>query len=127
VRLPQPGEPALSSERVYHPAHNVGHFRYLECSRLDERGQPLGEITNWDQIRFPFDPHLQTDQDLSAYPVHRLADQINLTIHESYTCDASGNLQVKISADPTGFSRNFLIGQSVASPPTRTSARSARA
>ena len=60
-RLPRPGEPALSSERVYHPAHNVGHFRYLECSKLDERGQPLGEITNWEQIRFPFDPQLQSD------------------------------------------------------------------
>lgn len=127
VRLPQPGEPALSSERVYHPAHNVGHFRYLECSRLDESGQPLGEITNWDQIRFPFDPRLQSDQDLSAYPVQRLADQVDLTIHEKYTCDASGNLQVKISADPTGFSRKFLIGQSVASPPVSASARSARA
>jgi molecular chaperone DnaK (HSP70) len=116
-RLPQPGEPALSSERVYHPAHNVGHFRYLECSRLDERGQPLGEITNWEQIRFPFDPRLQSDLDLSAYPVQRLADQSNLIIHEKYTCDASGNLQVRISADPTGFTRKFLIGQSVAAVP----------
>ncbi|HEY1502281.1 MAG TPA: Hsp70 family protein [Acidobacteriaceae bacterium] len=116
-RLPQPGEPALSSERVYHPAHNVGHFRYLECSRLDERGQPLGEITNWEQIRFPFDPRLQRDLDLSAYPVQRLADQSNLLIHEKYTCDANGNLQVRISTDPTGFTRKFLIGQSVAGAP----------
>jgi hypothetical protein len=59
--------------------------------------------------------------------VQRLADQVDLTIHEKYTCDASGNLQVKISADPTGFSRKFLIGQSVASPPVSASARSARA
>jgi molecular chaperone DnaK (HSP70) len=116
-RLPQPGEPALSSERVYHPAHDVGHFRYLECSRLDERGQPLGEITNWEQIRFPFDPRLQRDLDLSAYPVQRLADQSNLLIHEKYTCDANGNLQVRISTDPTGFTRKFLIGQSVAGAP----------
>jgi molecular chaperone DnaK (HSP70) len=116
-RLPQPGEPALSSERVYHPAHNVGHFRYLECSRLDDRGQPLGEITNWEQIRFPFDPRLQRDLDLSAYPVQRLADQSNLLIHEKYTCDANGNLQVRISTDPTGFTRKFLIGQSVAGAP----------
>jgi molecular chaperone DnaK (HSP70) len=119
-RLPRPGEPALSSERVYHPAHNVGHFRYLECSRLDERGQPLGEITNWEQIRFPFDPRLQRDLDLTAYPVQRLTDQHNLTVHEKYTCDASGNLQVRISADPTGFTRRFVIGQSVAGAPVHT-------
>ena len=111
-RLPQPGEPVLSSERVYHPAHNVGHFRYLECSKLDERGQPLGEITNWEQIRFPFDPQLQSHSDLSAYPVQRLNGQSNLTVREMYTCDANGNVQVKISADPPGYMRNFVIGQS---------------
>ena len=126
-RLPRPGEPALSSERIYHPAHNVGHFRYLECSRLDERGQPLGEITNWEQIRFPFDPHLQSAPDLSSYPVQRLTDQVNLTIHEKYTCDASGTLQVNISADPTGFTRKFLIGQPAAAGASHSSRRSARA
>ncbi len=110
-RLPAPGEPALSSERVYHPAHNVGHFRYLECSRLDERGEPMGEITNWEQIRFPFDPRLQSDIDLSSLPIFRLSNPANLTIHEKYTCDASGNLHVSISADPTGFTRDFLLGQ----------------
>jgi molecular chaperone DnaK (HSP70) len=126
-RLPRPGEPALSSERIYHPAHNVGHFRYLECSRLDERGQPRGEITNWEQIRFPFDPHLQSAPDLSSHPVHRLADQINLTIHENYTCDANGTLQVKISADPTGFTRKFLIGQSTAGATDQPVPRSTQA
>ena len=124
-RLPQPGEPALSSERVYHPAHNVGHFRYLECSRLDDRGQPLGEITNWEQIRFPFDPGLQTTTDLSAYPIQRLPGQVHLTVREMYTCDASGKLRVKISADPPGYSRNFLIGQSWAGKPVPDSANSA--
>ena len=124
-RLPQPGEPALSSERVYHPAHNVGHFRYLECSRLDERGQPLGEITNWEQIRFPFDPQLQRVPDLSACPVQPLTNQGSLTVHEKYTCDANGNLQVKISADPTGYSRNFLIGQATGNGSVHNSAASA--
>jgi len=111
ARLPRPDESPLAIERVYHPAHNVGHFRYLECSRLDEQGQPTGEITNWEQIRFPFDPRLQSDLDLSAYPVVRVTDQQNLTVRECYTCDASGNLRVKISAEPTGYTRNFVIGQ----------------
>jgi len=123
-RLPQPGEAALASERVYHPAHDVGHFRYLECSKLDERGQPLGEITNWEQIRFPFDPHLQSGSDLSAHPIQRLAGQPNLTVREMYTCDANGNLRVKISADPPGYSRHFLIGQSWAGEPVLESAGS---
>jgi molecular chaperone DnaK (HSP70) len=121
-RLPRPGEPALLSERSYRPAHNVGHFRYLECSRLDDSGQPLGEITNWEQIRFPFDPHLQNGADLSQLPVQRLKNPMNLTVHEKYTCDANGTLQVKISADPTGFTRDFLLGQTDPSPVNRKSA-----
>jgi molecular chaperone DnaK (HSP70) len=112
VQLPKPGESELSIERVYQPAHNLGHFRYLECSKLDERGQPTGEITNWEQIRFPFDPDLQSLHDLSAYPVERLPDQIHLTIREKYTCDAKGNVHVKISAEPSGYTRSFLIGHS---------------
>src|SRR5208283_3688936 len=52
VQLPAPGEPPLRSERVYRPAHNIGHFRYLESTRLDEQGQPTGEIANWDQLQF---------------------------------------------------------------------------
>lgn len=111
ARLPAPGESPLGTERVYHPAHNVGHFRYLECSRLDEHGQPTGEITNWEQIRFPFDPRLQSDLDLGAQPVVRVRDQDHVTIHERYTCDADGNLRVRISAEPTGYTRQFVIGQ----------------
>jgi molecular chaperone DnaK (HSP70) len=125
ARLPRPGEPALSTERVYQPAHNVGHFRYLECSKLDERGQPLGEIVNWEQIRFPFDPRLQTAPDLASFPVQRLAGQTNLTVREKYTCDSTGTLHVKISAEPNGFSRQFVLGHSVANGPSAEPAPSA--
>ncbi len=111
-RLPAPGEPALHSERVYRPAHNIGHFRYLECSQLDEHGQPKGEIVNWAQIQFPFDPNLHGHADLSAQPVHRLAELNGLSIREEYTCDASGNVLAKISVEPGGHAREFAIGQS---------------
>jgi len=111
-RLPSPGDPVLRSERVYQPAHNIGHFRYLECSQLDDHGQPIGEITNWDQIRFPFDPQLQSFSDLAAQPVRPLSGPYDLKVREEYTCDASGNLRVKISADPAGYAREFSIAQS---------------
>ena len=61
------------------------------------------------------------------YPVQRIPDQIDLTIHEKYTCDASGTLQVNISADPTGFTRKFLIGQPAAANGSKQSRRPARA
>jgi len=58
--------------------------------------------------------------------VQPLTNQGNLTVHEKYTCDANGNLQVKISADPTGYSRNFLIGQATANGSVHNAAASAR-
>jgi molecular chaperone DnaK (HSP70) len=114
-RLPALGEPPLRIERVYQPAHNIGHFRYLECSQLDEFGQPSGEIANWDQIFFPFDPGLQSRSDLAAVPVQPLHNAHDLRIREQYTCNASGELRVRISAEPSGFAREYSITQTVQS------------
>jgi len=115
VHLPAPGEPPLRSERVYRPAHNIGHFRYLECTQLNEQGQPTGEIVNWDQVQFPFDPELQQHPDLASVPVALLSDSNGLMIREEYSCDSNGKLRVKISAEPTGFTREFSIAQSARS------------
>jgi molecular chaperone DnaK (HSP70) len=111
ARLPGPGEPPLRSERAYQPVHNIGHFRYLECSRVDEQGQPTGEIGNWDQILFPFDPNLRGCADLAGQPVRRLDGPQAQRVREEYACDASGNLKVRISAEPAGYSQEFSIGQ----------------
>jgi molecular chaperone DnaK (HSP70) len=111
VRLPAPDEPPIRLERVYRPVHNIGHFRYLECSRLDKQGQPIGEITNWEQIQFPFDPQLWGRPDLASQPVKPLNGSNGITAREEYWCDANGDLRVKISAMPSGNSREYLIGQ----------------
>jgi molecular chaperone DnaK (HSP70) len=111
VRLPAPDEAPIRFERVYRPVHNIGHFRYLECSRLDKQGQPIGEITNWEQIQFPFDPQLWGRPDLAAEPVKPLNSSNGITAREEYWCDANGDLRVKISAMPSGNSREYLIGQ----------------
>jgi molecular chaperone DnaK (HSP70) len=110
IRLPAKNQPPLHLERVYQPVHNVGHFRYLECSKLDDRGQPIGEITNWEQIQFPFDAQLWDRANLAAEPVKALALK-GLLAREEYTCDAGGNLRVKISALPSGNVKEFSIGQ----------------
>ena len=110
VKLPSPGEPALRSLRSYQPAHNIGHFRYLECTHLGDHGQPTGEITNWDEVLFPFDSRLQQETNLAGQPVSRFAAPQGFTVQEDYTCDASGNLRVTISTQPTGYAREFCIG-----------------
>jgi hypothetical protein len=42
--LPPPGD-TLLVKRIYHPAHNIGHFRYEECAALDQALVPVGDRT----------------------------------------------------------------------------------
>ena len=51
-------------------AHNIGHFRFVECSRLRD-GRPDGDVTPYDPVFFPFDPDLDDDGDLQRQPVRR--------------------------------------------------------
>jgi hypothetical protein len=74
--------------------------------------QPKGEIANWDQILFPFDPQLRHLPDLTSVPVAMLGNPGDLRIREEYTCDSTGNLRVKIHAEPAGYAREFTIAQS---------------
>jgi len=115
ARLPLAGGPPLAVERVYQPAHNIGHFRYLESSQLNEQGQPTGEIANWDQVQFPFDPALRQSADLAAVKVAAFANPDGVTIRELYSCDFTGSVRVSISSSPSGYSREFSIAQSAKS------------
>jgi molecular chaperone DnaK (HSP70) len=111
TELPGPKQPPLRSVRSYRPAHNVGHFRYLECSRLAHDGRPVGEITDWDDIRFPFDPGLQERADLATVSVRRTPTTAGFVVEETYTCDSSGNLAVAISNKSTGYEKRFRLGR----------------
>ncbi len=119
TELPGPKQPPLRSVRSYRPAHNVGHFRYLECARLAQDGRPVGEITDWDDIRFPFDPGLEEGADLAAVSVRRTPTTSDFVVEETYTCDSSGNLAVAISNKSTGYEKKFRLGRwSVQQPKT---------
>ncbi|MGA7080542.1 MAG: Hsp70 family protein [Terriglobales bacterium] len=111
TELPGPKQPPLRSVRSYRPAHNVGHFRYLECARLAQDGRPIGEIADWDDIRFPFDPELQNSADLAAVSVTRTPATADFVVEETYTCDGSGNLAVAISNKSTGYEKRFRLGR----------------
>jgi len=68
---------------------NIGHFRYAECTGLEEDGQRAGNLTIWDDTRFSFDPAPRESEDRSSLPVERdLAGE--QSVEEEYTCDASG-------------------------------------
>jgi molecular chaperone DnaK (HSP70) len=124
--LPGPKEEALRISRHYLPVHDVGHFRYLECSHLSDQGQPIGEITLWDEIRFPFDPGLQECADLQAVEVNRSHHTSSQQIEEAYTCDAGGSLAVTITNHSGGYVRRFTLGRWGASGQTIQPAKQTR-
>src|SRR5262249_45347039 len=50
LELPRRGAAPLRVIRRYRPVHNIGHFRYVEAARIDEDGQPSGDLTIWDAL-----------------------------------------------------------------------------
>ncbi len=110
TRLPAPGDPPLTVTRDYAPAHNVGHFRYLESSALTDHGEPSGDIAVWDEILFPLDPSLSEEAALAAVPVTREVDT-EQRIEERYACDATGAATVTIRNVTAGYERRFRLGR----------------
>lgn len=109
--LPGPGEAALRIARRYRPVHNIGHFRYLECGKIAEDGRPAGDITLWDEIRFPFDPSLERRRELEAVPVRHSAAAETQSVEENYACDAGGTVTVAISNLTSGHSRAYRLAR----------------
>ena len=109
--LPPPGGRPLSITRSYSSAHNIGHFRYLECSQVSSDDQPAGDITVWDEILFPFDPSLRDRQDLENAPVHRSDGAVGQRIEERYACDSGGAVAVTIANLTAGYERQYRLGR----------------
>jgi molecular chaperone DnaK (HSP70) len=106
--LPEAGRESLARSRRYRPAHNIGHFRYLEGSRTDEHGQPLGDITPWDEIYFPFNPALLDEPHLERVAITREHVGEPL-IEELYACDEHGIIEVSIINHTVPYRRSYLL------------------
>ncbi|MCC6345078.1 MAG: Hsp70 family protein [Bryobacterales bacterium] len=109
--LPAPGEASLEITRAYHPVHNIGHFRYLECSQLTQDCQPAGDITIWDEILFPFDPALHHAPSLTNLPVSFCQDATSQVIEEHYRCEPGGFVVVSIRNRTAGYERSWSLGR----------------
>jgi hypothetical protein len=105
--LPKRGDPPLSVEREYRVAHDVGHFRFLECTGIARDGSPEGDLSLFVDVRFPFAEGLQRDGVDLAH-VHRL-DGLGTTVREHYELDAHGLVRLSITDAVTGFRREFAL------------------
>jgi len=108
ARLPGFGEPPLIVTRNYRAAHNLGHFRFVECARV-EAGRPEGNLALWDEVLFPFDPRLR-GSDLARVPVARLPGE-GPRIEEIVRCGAEGELEVELKNLDDGYHSSVRIGR----------------
>lgn len=111
TRLPAAGETPITIERAYSPVHNIGHFRYVECSHQSEEGRPTGDIAVWDEIRFPFDPSLASQEALEAASVTHFDSASSQAIEERYTCNSAGAVEVEIRNLSAGYTRRYRLGR----------------
>ncbi len=107
--LLKPSDPPLTRIRTYSPAHNIGHYSFLECSRLSPQGEPDGDITPWGDILFELDPSLLGISGLSESAVQRTENLSDQLIEERYTCDARGVITVTIANLTAGYDRTYTI------------------
>ena len=98
--------PSVVSRR-YRAAHNVGHYRFVECGRIDQ-GRPEGNLAAWDEVFFPFDTALR-GQDLSDVPVERLGE--GPEVEELYNCAADGTVQASLKVLDDGFERTVHLAR----------------
>ena len=103
--LPAPGAPPVSATRRYRAAHNVGHFRFLECTRLTG-GRPDGDVTPWDDVLFPFERSLRT-RALSTADVRRRTQGPEVV--ETYVLGSEGAVSMTVTDASDGFSRTFTL------------------
>jgi molecular chaperone DnaK (HSP70) len=106
AELPTAGEPPIVVTRTYRAAHNIGHFRFVECSRLRD-GRPDGDVTPYDPVFFPFDPALDDDRDLPRQPVRRRDDGPD--VEERYVITSGGAVEVTLTTRPERLTRTFRL------------------
>jgi molecular chaperone DnaK len=98
--------PAQVSRR-YRAAHNVGHYRFVECGRVDE-GRPEGNLAAWDEVLFPFDPKLR-ERNLTDVQVERLGH--GPEVEETYKCGADGTVTASLRVLDDGFERTLRLSR----------------
>ena len=103
--------------RTYRCRHNIGVFRFVEFSRTDANGEPVGDLIPFATVVFPFDETLQntgTDLDADQVDVHEVNN--GHLIEETYTILETGMVTATITDVDTGWSTTVTMGR-----PTTTS------
>jgi molecular chaperone DnaK (HSP70) len=106
--MPPRDGPPLVERRTYRAAHNVGHFRFVECGALGDDREPRGDISPHGTVYFPFARELR-GASIEGAPIVRL-DGPGPLIEERYEVVEGGVIAVTISDLDDGFSQRFVLG-----------------
>lgn len=109
ARVPGRNDAPVVHRRVYRPMHNIGRYRFVECAELDGSGVPLGDITAYNDVLFPYDRGARGVRDLNGVPVRRLPSEGPL-IQEEYAITPLGIVRVTITDLESGFARAYDVG-----------------
>jgi molecular chaperone DnaK (HSP70) len=104
-----PEQDSIRIQRCYRPAHRVGHLRYLECTDIDDRGQPSGDLTPWGDLYFPYDPALADRNDLDRLPAARCEGLTGEEIVETYEYGADGGVSISIENKTHSYRRRYTV------------------
>lgn len=109
--IPRKGEPPLERTSWYHPHHNIGHLRYMECSHIGPNGMPDGSVRAWSDLLFPYDPVFPLAAKLSPRLVAGTDRFSAQTVCEVYRCDSDGVITVELRRPATDEIRTHEIFQ----------------
>jgi len=109
TELPARKTEPIRRARRYRAAHNVGHFRFLECNAVTGDGNPRGDMMVSGDVLFPFDPSLNAAGDLAGIPVERIASD-GPYVEEEYSLDENGIVLVTIKNLDAGVERVYRLG-----------------
>jgi molecular chaperone DnaK (HSP70) len=109
TRLPSDRESVVCTRR-YRAAHNVGHFRFFECSGLEPDGRPRGDMAVHSDVYFPFDGRARASADLASLPIER-NDSEGPEVVERYTLDEKGIVDVLIRDVDSGYEKSYRLGR----------------
>jgi molecular chaperone DnaK (HSP70) len=109
--IPPKGD-RVTCKRDYRAAHNVGHFRFFECTAVGGDGRPRGDMTMSGDVLFPFDARLgeNGDRDLERLPIQRVDAGEGPRIEEEYALDENGMVAITIRNLDVGYERVFRFG-----------------
>jgi molecular chaperone DnaK (HSP70) len=107
--LPRRGEPPLEKVAWYHPRHNIGRLRYLECTSIGSAGLPDGNIRAWSDIRFPYDPSVPLQQPLDRADIVETGRFGEQSVCEVYRCDSDGVITVELRRPSSQDARTYEI------------------